>query len=121
MVAPKNYRQRNISPYIPKQGDIVWLDFDPTSGKEITKRRPAFVLSQQAFQQHIQMMIVAPITSTLRGGALEVPLSDEETQGAILVYQLRSVDFQTRNPVFIEQASQETLRKMLEIAQILVQ
>lgn len=33
--------------YTPEQGDIVWLDFDPSSGKEIIKRRPAFVISQK--------------------------------------------------------------------------
>lgn len=26
--------------YIPKKGDIVWIDFDPSTGKEIQKRRP---------------------------------------------------------------------------------
>jgi hypothetical protein len=26
--------------YIPEQGDLVWLDFDPSSGKEIMKRQP---------------------------------------------------------------------------------
>lgn len=24
--------------YIPKKGDIVWIDFDPSAGKEIQKR-----------------------------------------------------------------------------------
>ena len=27
--------------YIPDREDIVWLDFDPTKGKEIGKYRPA--------------------------------------------------------------------------------
>ncbi|WP_154064494.1 type II toxin-antitoxin system PemK/MazF family toxin, partial [Enterococcus faecalis] len=29
----------------PKQKDIVWIDFDPSKGKEIRKRRPALVVS----------------------------------------------------------------------------
>jgi mRNA-degrading endonuclease toxin of MazEF toxin-antitoxin module len=37
--------------YTPEQGDIVWLDFDPSSGKEIIKRRPAFVISQKKFNE----------------------------------------------------------------------
>ncbi|MEY3881779.1 MAG: hypothetical protein RIQ94_2575, partial [Pseudomonadota bacterium] len=24
--------------YVPEQGDIIWLSFDPSSGKEIIKR-----------------------------------------------------------------------------------
>ncbi|MDE9500160.1 type II toxin-antitoxin system PemK/MazF family toxin, partial [Xenorhabdus bovienii] len=30
--------------YIPDKGDIVSLDFDPIAGKEMMKRRPAFVI-----------------------------------------------------------------------------
>jgi len=25
--------------YIPKKGDIVWIDFDPSTGKEIQKEK----------------------------------------------------------------------------------
>lgn len=32
--------------YIPDKGDIVWLDFEPSAGKEITKRRPTFIISR---------------------------------------------------------------------------
>jgi mRNA-degrading endonuclease toxin of MazEF toxin-antitoxin module len=30
--------------YVPEQGDIIWLSFDPGSGKEIIKRRPAYTV-----------------------------------------------------------------------------
>ena len=52
--------------YIPDKGDIVWLNFEPGAGKEITKRRPAFVISRKAFNEHTGFAIVAPITSTAR-------------------------------------------------------
>ena len=108
-------------PYIPKQGDIVWLDFDPSSGKEIMKRRPAFVISQQSFNEHTKMIIAAPITSTIRGGKLEVVLPNEmETTGAILVYQLKSVDFVQRNIKFIEKSLASITEKVSLIAQLLV-
>src|SRR3989338_1107331 len=72
--------------YVPDQGDIVWLDFDPSSGKEIIKRRPAFVISRKIFNEHTELAIVAPITSNIRGVRLEVVLPKElNTQGAILV------------------------------------
>lgn len=107
--------------YIPRQGDIVWLDFDPSSGKEIMKRRPAFVISQKAFNEHTEMVIVAPITSTIRGGKLEVVLSDNmETKGAVLVYQLKSVDFVQRNIKFIEKSPANIIEHVSSIAQLLV-
>lgn len=108
--------------YIPKQGDIVWLDFDPSCGKEIIKRRPAFVISQKTFNEHTQMMIVAPITSTIRGGRLEVLLPETlETKGAVLVYQLKSVDFAQRNIKYIEKSPHHTIEQISAIAQLLVQ
>lgn len=108
--------------YIPDQGDLIWLDFDPSSGKEIMKRRPAFVLSRKAFNQHTKMAIIAPITSTIRGIKLEVVLPNEsKTAGAILVYQLKSVDFIQRNAEFIEKTSTEVIQHVSSIAQLIVQ
>ena len=80
--------------YVPDQGDIVWLDFNPSSGKEIMKRRPAFVISRKAFNNHTGLAIVAPITSTIRNISMEVVMSNGQmTEGAVLVYQLKSLDF----------------------------
>ena len=108
--------------YIPEQGDVIWLDFDPSSGKEIMKRRPAFVISKKAFNEHTKMAIVAPITSTIRGVKLEVLLPNKtKTKGAILVYQLKSVDFIKRNAEFIETTPINTIEQVSSIAQVLVQ
>ncbi|PQE44828.1 type II toxin-antitoxin system PemK/MazF family toxin, partial [Enterococcus faecium] len=35
--------------YIPKKGDIVWIDFDLSAGKEIQKRRLGLVVSRYEF------------------------------------------------------------------------
>ncbi|EMF0203398.1 type II toxin-antitoxin system PemK/MazF family toxin [Enterococcus hirae] len=35
--------------YIPKKGDIVWIDFDSSAGKEIQKRRPELVVSRYEY------------------------------------------------------------------------
>ncbi len=108
--------------YVPEQGDLVWLDFDPSSGREIIKRRPAYVISKQAFNQHTKMAIVAPITSTIRGAKLEVVLPEGgETKGAILMYQLKSINFIQRNVKFIEKSPAHIVEKVLSIAQLLVQ
>ena len=108
--------------YVPDQGDLVWLDFDPSAGKEIMKRRPAFVISRKIFNQHTKMAIVAPVTSTIRGGKLEVLLAGSgETKGAILVYQLKSIDFVQRKMKFIERAPDSIIEKTSAIAQLLVQ
>ncbi len=108
--------------YIPEQGDIIWLNFDPSSGKEIMKIRPAFVISKKAFNEHTKMAIVAPITSTIRGIKLEVVLSDKtKTKGAVLVYQLKSIDFMQQEAKFIEKTPSNIVEQVLTIAQLLVQ
>ena len=58
--------------YIPDKGDIVSINFNPSAGKEIMKRRPAFVISRIAFNKHTGFAVVAPITSTIRNMQLEV-------------------------------------------------
>ena len=35
--------------YVPDKGDIVWLDFDPSAGKEIIEKAP-LEISQQVTQ-----------------------------------------------------------------------
>lgn len=107
--------------YIPKQGDIVWLDFDPSSGKEIMKRRPAFIISKKAFNQHIGLAIVAPITSKIRGIKLEVVLPDTlNISGSVLVYQLKALDVFARNVEFIDSAPISIIKSVSSLAEIIV-
>ena len=107
--------------YIPEQGDIVSLDFDPSAGKEIMKRRPAFVISRKIFNDHTGFAVVAPITSTLRGNAMEVELpASLDTGGAVVIYQIKSLDFEERKIRFIEKSPESTVDKVLERAKLIV-
>jgi mRNA interferase MazF/mRNA interferase ChpB len=108
--------------YIPDQGDLVWLDFDPSSGKEIMKRRPAFIISKKIFNERTRLAIVAPVTSTIKGMSLEVVLPKAtKTNGAILVFQLKSIDLVRRNVEFIEKTSVKVIKQVSDIAQTIVQ
>ncbi len=107
--------------YIPDQGHIIWIDFNPSSGKEIMKRRPAFVISRKLFNAHTEMAIVAPITSKIKNIKLEVILTDGlSTAGSILVYQLKSLDFLNRQAEFIEAAPEKITAQVLALTQIIV-
>ncbi|MGF1903527.1 type II toxin-antitoxin system PemK/MazF family toxin [Aliivibrio salmonicida] len=107
--------------YVPEQGDIVSLDFDPSSGNEIMKRRPALVLSKKVFNEHTGFAVVTPITSTKRGSKLEVLLPKKmEVQGAVLTYQIKSLDFSTRNVKFIEKAPQSVVSRVIDIAKLII-
>lgn len=107
--------------YIPDQGDIVTVDFDPSSGKEIIKRRPAFVVSRHLFNDHTGFAIVAPITSTVRNMRMEVQLpTGLTTQGSVLVHQLRSVDFTARNVELLEKAPQATADAVVQMSKLII-
>ncbi|NOQ37079.1 MAG: type II toxin-antitoxin system PemK/MazF family toxin [Methylococcaceae bacterium] len=106
--------------YIPEQGDIIWLNFDPSSGKEIMKRRPAYVISRKIFNEHTELALVAPISSTIRGIKLEVVLEESlNTQGAILIHQLKSLDFAERDAEFIEPVSKTTIDKVKTLIKLI--
>ena len=100
-----------MAKYVPDKGDIVLLDFDPSAGKEIIKRRPALVISRQSFNDHTGFSIVAPITSTVRGMALEIPLQGAATNGVVLMYQLRSLDVASRNVSLLKRPQHQSLTR----------
>ncbi len=106
--------------FVPDKGDIVRLNFNPSAGKEIMNTRPALVISRKQFNEHTGFAIVAPITNTIRGSALEVPMEDTmATAGAILVYQLKSLDMEDRNATFIETAPKHITAKVDKIVRLI--
>ena len=60
--------------YIPNQGDIVYMDFDPQAGHEQKGRRTALVVSNYTYNKVTKMALVCPITNTDR----KFPLRSEE-------------------------------------------
>ncbi|MGK7958221.1 MAG: type II toxin-antitoxin system PemK/MazF family toxin [Crocosphaera sp.] len=95
----------NKNLYIPSRGDIVWLDFDPRTGREQSGHRPAIVISPKEFNHLSSLAFVCPITSKVKGFNFEVSLTTETTtEGVVLIHHLRSVDWRIRNIQFIEQA-----------------
>ena len=80
-----------------------------------------FKISRKAFNAHTGLAIVAPITSTIRNMKLEVVLPAAlVTKGAILVHQLRSLNYKTRKIEFVEKATDDVADRVSEIASLLV-
>ena len=55
-----------VSNYIPKQGDIILLDFNPTKGRVQFVKRLAIVISNNVFNINTKMIIVSPISSNTK-------------------------------------------------------
>lgn len=89
--------------YIPEAGDIVWIDFDPSSGHEINKRRPALVISKYQFNLATNFAVVCPITTTIKELPTRFTLNkNNKTKGQVIISQLKSLDFKYRKITFIE-------------------
>ncbi|WP_303105375.1 type II toxin-antitoxin system PemK/MazF family toxin [Mitsuokella jalaludinii] len=100
----------------PHARDIILLDFDPQSGHEIKKKRPALVISNDAFNKLTGLAMVCPITSTHRDIPLHVSLDTQtNTHGDILCEQVKSLDYRARNWKFLERCPQELFDKALFI------
>ncbi len=102
--------------WIPKQGDLVALDFDPQSGHEQKGRRPALVVSKEAFNKGTGMVICCPITNTDRRMPFHVSIAGRTSlTGFVMCEQMKSLDFRSRGMKLIEQAPQDVLEDVLSI------
>ena len=105
-----------MSKYIPQAGDFVRLTFDPQSGYEQRGRRPALVVSNTLFNTRTQLAMVCPITNTFRNVPFHVKVpSDSSLTGYIMVKQIKSVDYATRQVRFLEKAPNWILDEVLSI------
>lgn len=105
-----------MAAYVPRQGDLVTLDFDPQSGHEQKGRRPAIVISKDAFNKATGMAMCCPITNTDRKVPFHVPLSGlTSLTGFVMCEHTKSLDFRARNLRLIERAPQELLDDVLAI------
>lgn len=96
-----------VKKYIPKQGDIVFLDFNPTKGHEQKGVRPAAVISTNVFNQNTKMVIVCPITSNEKEFPTHYKLEDTKNiRGSVLCEHIRSIDYEIRNLKFVEKLSE---------------
>mgnify|MGYP003312044420 CR=1 FL=1 len=103
-----------VNKYIPKQGDIVYLDFNPTKGHEQKGFRPAIVISNNTFNKHTSMSIVCPITSNTKYFPTHYELEDtKKIKGSVLCEHIRSIDYEKRNIKFIEKASDNDLLSVI--------
>jgi mRNA interferase MazF len=105
---------------MPRRGDIVWTDFDPALGHEQMGKHPALVLSPTPFNKKVKLVLVAPITSRIRGHGFEVALHHTRLKGVVLCQQIKVMDFAARGFKFAEKAPVSVLEDALARARVLL-
>jgi mRNA interferase MazF len=107
--------------YVPDRGHLVWLAFDPQAGHEQAGKRPALVVSPQAYNDKTGLALFCPITSQVKGYPFEVTFpTGSAVSGAVLSDQLKSLDWQVRQAEFICAAPDDVMQKVLKLVATLL-
>ncbi len=72
--------------------DVYLIRLDPTQGREIRKTRPCLIISPDEMNQHIDTVIIAPMTTKGRPYPTRVPVRFKGKSGQIVLDQIRTVD-----------------------------
>jgi mRNA interferase MazF len=109
-----------VTAYVPEAGDIVFIDFDPQVGHEQAKRRPALVLTDQRYNRASGLVVVCPVTSKRKPYPFALPVKVDKVEGAILVDQLKSLDWAGREAQFHSKAEATLLPKVRQYIGVLL-
>lgn len=99
--------------YVPDRQHIVWLDFEPTRGKEIRKYRPILVLSSKAYNAQTGLLICCPISTSIRGGITEVPINNLEKPSVVAANLIHTLDWKQRKVKLIINAEKGVMDEVL--------
>jgi mRNA interferase MazF len=105
--------------WVPDEGDIVWLHFDPQAGREQAGHRPAVVLSPAAYNGRTGLMLCIPLTTRVKGYPFEVTVSGRRG-GVALADQVKCLDWRVRKAARKGKASAEELEEIRAKLRVLV-
>lgn len=102
-----------MPPYVPDRNHIIWLDFEPTKGREIGKYRPALVLSSRAYNRQTGLLICCPVSTSIRGGKTEVPVGNLHEPSVVAASLVQTLSWKDRKAKFIVEAEANVLEEVL--------
>ena len=109
-----------VIPYVPETGDIVMMNFDPQVGREQAKRRPALVLTDQRYNRASGLAVVCPLTSKRKPYPFALPITLDRVEGAVLVDQLKNMDWAGRKAEFHSKADPGMVNKVRQYLSVLL-
>jgi len=105
-----------------RQGDIIYISFDPRLGHEQAGERPALVLSNTMFNMYNNMTLLCPITSSKPKNPFHVLLDDStKTKGTILCDHMRMMDINARKYRYIESVPKDILEEVVDISRVIIE
>ena len=113
-----------VNRYVPDTGDIVFLDSDPVdlkAGRDQAKRRPALVLTDLRYNKASCLAVVCPLTSKVKPYPFTLPITVGNVEGAVLVDQLKSMDWEGCGAEFHSKAPAKMIAKVRQYIAVLLQ
>ena len=111
---------------IPKQKDIIFIDYEPHSGKEYgghsgdNIRRPMVVLSNYAYNKATGLLMGMPITSAKKNNnKLYMPIIipnkfGRGIKGNVVLWQIQNFDYRSRNAEIAGQISDKAFKELMK-------
>lgn len=96
------------------QYSIVLVNLDPTVGSEIKKNRPCVIISPDEMNQHLNTIVLAPMSTNLKKYPTRVSVNHNGKKGMIAVDQIRTVD-KTRIIKVFEKLTPSEIKKCKEV------
>jgi mRNA interferase MazF len=86
----------------PERGDVVLISPNPRPGQGPAERRPAVVLSPQAYNSRVGLAVLCPITAHIKGYPFEVLIPPGlPIEGAVLADQVETLDWRAHRAELI--------------------
>ncbi|MFL5385459.1 MAG: endoribonuclease MazF [Longimicrobiaceae bacterium] len=96
------------SRYVPSRGDVVWMDLSRRAGHEQSGHRPALIVSPESYNRRVELALICPITSRVKGFPFEVHIPDgRDVSGVVLADQITSVDWRARGITLMDRLPTE--------------
>lgn len=76
---------------VPHRGDIYLVQLDPTRGSEIRKTRPCLIVSPDELNDHLQTVVVAPMTTGGHEYPWRIQCHFQSRAGFVAIDQLRTI------------------------------
>ena len=99
--------------YIPERNHVVYMDFEPTKGKEIGKYRPALVLSSKEYNKNTGLVICCPISTSIRGAITEVHINNLEKPSVVAASLIQTLSWKERKIKFLAEAEPNVMDDVL--------
>lgn len=100
------------------RGEIYWINFEPSIGSEITKIRPAIIVSNSFSNLSLQRVQVIPVTSnTSKVYPCEALVFVKDKVGKAMADQITTID-KSRVKGFIGLLSEQDINKINKIIRL---